>query len=402
METRSRGFALVLTLVLLGLLVLAIYALAAINRVGAEVATTAVFATQARQNAQLALSMAMEQLQRLAGDDRTITTMAGMAGVAPGPAQPTRHWCGVWSDAGLRLGWLVSGEVTDPAPSAPMVELVSAGSVGADAADKERVSAPRLPLRLSRPEGGTWQAGNVAWWIGDEGVKLSAVIPVAESPVAGGVHAIDELIPSLSPTSPALAQVVAYGQIASAPSPALTPGVLQANFHSLGVTHIRMLDSGTAQAGLFNINTTTVRFWRGVAATYNMWKSADAPVVVPADFALRMRDLVALADGTAGKPAGAPFQTVDQFLQSVALSTALGGSGARVEEFAPVMRAWLCTRSDTFRIRAYGEALNPADDTRREAEAYCEAIVQRTSAPLGGFGRRYAVISFRWLGPDDL
>ena len=74
-----------------------------------------------------------------------------------------------------------------------------------------------------------------------------------------------------------------------------------------------------------------------------------------------------------------------------------------VDEVAPI----LTVRSDTFKIRAYGDAMNPADvgvaGARPEAVAYCEAIVQRTNDddPLG-HGEKFVITYFRWLGPDDI
>ena len=80
----------------------------------------------------------------------------------------------------------------------------------------------------------------------------------------------------------------------------------------------------------------------------------------------------------------------------------------------------LSARSDTFVIRAYGEALNPADPTDRQAAAWCEALVQRlpdyvdpaadapaaTPASLSAtnrtHGRAYKIIAFRWLTADDI
>lgn len=82
----------------------------------------------------------------------------------------------------------------------------------------------------------------------------------------------------------------------------------------------------------------------------------------------------------------------------------------------------IASRSDTFRIRAYGEARNPVTDTL-EGRAWCEAIVQRfpdyvdatidsaadPSALPGAqavsaaqFGRRFRIVFFRWLGTDDI
>ena len=77
----------------------------------------------------------------------------------------------------------------------------------------------------------------------------------------------------------------------------------------------------------------------------------------------------------------------------------------------------LTTRSDTFRIRAFGEALDANGKTL--AKAYCEAIVQRVPnyvdlsnlpsargsalSPLNQiFGRKFEIVSFRWLSPDEI
>ncbi|MCW1886412.1 hypothetical protein OKA04_16865 [Luteolibacter flavescens] len=79
----------------------------------------------------------------------------------------------------------------------------------------------------------------------------------------------------------------------------------------------------------------------------------------------------------------------------------------------------LTARSDTFRIRAYGESLDPTTGNP-VAKAWCEAIVQRlpeyldpidaptvrtaslTSEVNQRFGRRYEIVSFRWLSPNEI
>lgn len=77
----------------------------------------------------------------------------------------------------------------------------------------------------------------------------------------------------------------------------------------------------------------------------------------------------------------------------------------------------ISVRSDTFRIRAYGEALDP--DQKILARAWCEAVVQRVpefvdpkdipSAEIAAvsdvnkrFGRRFMVTGFRWLAQDEV
>jgi Tfp pilus assembly protein PilX len=77
----------------------------------------------------------------------------------------------------------------------------------------------------------------------------------------------------------------------------------------------------------------------------------------------------------------------------------------------------LTARSDTFRIRTYGESVNPV--TGETARAWCEAMVQRTpdfvdtadnaikdistiNSTNQLFGRKFQVVSFRWLSPDEI
>jgi len=78
----------------------------------------------------------------------------------------------------------------------------------------------------------------------------------------------------------------------------------------------------------------------------------------------------------------------------------------------------LTTRSDTFIVRAYGETLDK-DGKTVLARAWCEAVVQRSpqyldpsdsawehpskvSASNQIYGRRFNLVSFRWLSPDEI
>ncbi|HEY8995919.1 MAG TPA: hypothetical protein VIM71_14735 [Lacunisphaera sp.] len=397
------GFALVITVVLLALLVLTLYALSALGRVGADISRSAAYQTQARQNALIGLSSALGELQRYAGNDASITGMAGLTGIPAGAGNSARHWCGVWDDNGQFLHWLASGVSGPSIPTlsgTDSIALLATGALGADGTDKEHVRVLIVPITSVGPAGSSVRHGGYAWWIGDEGVKLSAVVPDTEAPVTGEKHAINELIAALSPTAANLARVESYDQLVFVPATPLTPGQLQSNLHALARTHYGLVGTSLL-AGRLNVNSTSARYWRGLGATYNRLRPADQLVISLTTFGDRMRDNL-VGTASAGKAVGGPFLTVDAFLDSPLLETALQGSGITPAEFRDAMQAWLCVRSDTFRIRAYGDAVNPADPTRVEASAYCEAIVQRTSDALPGFGRKFSVSYFRWLGPDDI
>jgi len=87
---------------------------------------------------------------------------------------------------------------------------------------------------------------------------------------------------------------------------------------------------------------------------------------------------------------------------------------------APAMSA----RSDTFRVRTYGEVRNLVTGDIN-GRAWCEAVVQRmpefvdqadanlaalgnatapanTNATNQAFGRKFVIVQFRWLGPDEI
>jgi hypothetical protein len=103
----------------------------------------------------------------------------------------------------------------------------------------------------------------------------------------------------------------------------------------------------------------------------------------------------------------------------------IGNSGDGIAGFltqADILTAigpLLTTRSDTFVIRGYGDAVNPLTGAV-EGRAWCEAVVQRTptyvvsdennpedspdslSATNRQFGRRYQIVSFCWLNEDEI
>jgi hypothetical protein len=180
-------------------------------------------------------------------------------------------------------------------------------------------------------------------------------------------------------------------------------------------------------------------------------------------FASKIVELMGVKHAAAA-PNGGPYRSLDEFLSPSALFAGVDASGnavdrslleaaiadaglnASIPEFSSqwltqgdVMTALapiLFPRSDTFVVRTYGEAVNPATSAV-EGRAWAEAIVQRvpeyfadpannppetspgafkapgdpadpTSSPTAPhqlndrYGRRFKVVSFRWLTRSDI
>lgn len=225
---RKPGFALVVTLSLMILLTVIAVGLLTLSSVSLRQSSSSLAAAEARQNARLALMLAIGQLQRHAGPDQRITATANIAGkdtgdpLSPGespqnansvagvgkgltPVHPgTRHWTGVWKNESqaprkdiftrtpspLLEHWLVSGNdardpanlllpgdatyavsasgaVTDPTQAVLLVGQGSAGGTAANPSDRY-VVAPAVGIRRGST---TALSGRYAWWVGDEGVK---------------------------------------------------------------------------------------------------------------------------------------------------------------------------------------------------------------------------------------
>src|SRR5690606_37451021 len=73
---RQRGFALLITITLVAFLVLILVGLATLTRVETQVAANSQLQTQARQNALMALNIALGQLQKHTGPDQRVTARA--------------------------------------------------------------------------------------------------------------------------------------------------------------------------------------------------------------------------------------------------------------------------------------------------------------------------------------
>lgn len=168
LQTR-RGFALVITVLMLALLVLTLVTLALLVRVETSMAQNHLRQSQAQQNAMFGLRRAIGELQRHAGNDQSIPAPAGVDPLTP--LDGTRYWTGVWERGATEPIWLVSGNedggtgFAPTATGAATIELVGEHSAGAAVA--EHVEVPLIDIESSPGE----LSGRYGWWVGDEGVK---------------------------------------------------------------------------------------------------------------------------------------------------------------------------------------------------------------------------------------
>ena len=107
------------------------------------------------------------------------------------------------------------------------------------------------------------------------------------------------------------------------------------------------------------------------------------------------------------------IRTMTTLLQSLGaeVQSLQDGRVIALSSLGPVMTV----RSDTFRVRAYGEATDSSG--RIVARAWCEAVVQRTPEYVDAtdavdelptteanrlFGRRFEMTGFRWLSKEEV
>ncbi len=203
-ENPRAGFALLITITLLAFLVLLLVSLASLTRVETQVAANNQQLVQARQNAVMAMNVALGRLQQLAGPDQRVT---GTAELVAGANAAKQKWTGVWKwDPAVPANpaWLVSTataatatgsvNVTTALPGSGTVTLVGSGSTDITVAGNEvkvetqTITADAVP-GLSGPQ----TIGNFAYWVGDEGVKAKVSIadpwesPTPETKTATGV-----------------------------------------------------------------------------------------------------------------------------------------------------------------------------------------------------------------------
>jgi hypothetical protein len=134
-----------------------------------------------------------------------------------------------------------------------------------------------------------------------------------------------------------------------------------------------------------------------------------------------------LADGNSGNQPMQMYPNTAHYLDTEHLAGAPTGEVGQLLSHSPgfvtqgdllaMLGPALTPRGDTFLIRTYGDSMNPATGNV-ESRAWLEAVVQRMAEPVtpansdpsspahwqpaDAFGRKFKVVSFRWLSEKEL
>ena len=184
---QRRGFALVVTLVLMVLLSILALGMLSLSAVTLRTGSHDDAMNQARANARMALQLAIGQLQAELGPDQRISAPATLLDAPATPHESRKYWTGTydsWPDTATTRPtpvfrkWLVSQDPsTSPtrsfAEAAPAADSVPVYSDGTDQILVPKIAAP----------GGTG-TGALAWWTSDDNQK-AALLPPPEDTEPG-------------------------------------------------------------------------------------------------------------------------------------------------------------------------------------------------------------------------
>lgn len=257
-KIRLRGFALVITLTLMILLTVIAVGLLTLSSVSLRGSAQGNAMAVAKDNARLALMLAIGELQKQAGPDQRITAAAGILDSIPATPEvdgvPQMNWLGVWDSWGTWInssyaspgagamkiqdtyvagrkpmfrGWLVSGEPPATLEAAKAADPFAGNSVALVnpvlAGDSREARAGLVPVKTN-----DHNQGGFAWWIGGENQK--ADIALNAPPARLGVAATEAATGNA--VSRRLAEV--NGLDALTRDPALVPRLLTTHQARLG------------------------------------------------------------------------------------------------------------------------------------------------------------------------
>ena len=268
-RTRTGGFALLITITLLSFVVLLLVGLATYTRIETAISGNTQKQAQARQNALLALDVALGQLQKHAGPDQRVTATAASFGGGTG----SNRYTGVWdtTTAGTTpITWLVSGNETNVLAIKPTTTLTATNAaelVGLKtSALANDVRAPLVPITTVGVPGQATAAtiGRYAWWVGDQGVKAPVAVPDKSGAVTYSPWTDSERI----------RQQISLGALASDTTAA-------AVFDAQSSTNTNLVSSlpTTNQLTFLNKSTTGTLGLAGLQARFHDWSSNNFNVL---------------------------------------------------------------------------------------------------------------------------
>jgi hypothetical protein len=181
-QQTNSGFALVIALSLMAFVLLLLLSITTLVQVETVNSAQTKDQLTARNNALLGMQIALGNLQIAAGPDQRITSNAAILdGVDPSKSNYTVVWDadGVTPGAVTApLAWLASGEDKDATATSGSSETSSTWPMLVSERDSGTSKAVyAAPISLLSPTGSS--NGQIAWWVGDEGVK--AKFNLAES-----------------------------------------------------------------------------------------------------------------------------------------------------------------------------------------------------------------------------
>lgn len=174
----NAGFALVITLALMILLVVTAVGLLTLSTISLRSSSSQDAMATARANARMAMMLAIGQLQKHAGPDQRVTLTANINPAGKSPAKSNLAWTGtsdvttvdpISSSKDSAISWLVSGNNPDPSTNHTRSaewnkgDALALGTLGKS--NPETLLAPVVNLTQGSKK------SRLAWWIGDEGTK---------------------------------------------------------------------------------------------------------------------------------------------------------------------------------------------------------------------------------------
>jgi type II secretory pathway pseudopilin PulG len=189
-QKKHGGFALVVTLSLMILLTIIAVGLLSLSAISLRSTSAEALMQEARQNARMALILALGELQKTTGPDQRVTAPAQVRGADVAQLHLTGVWQGwKWDGSGNQdfkgrkqadfLRWLVStrdasgANHVDFIKSAPGGELAELVRGTGNAAAKDQVNAQIVPVI----SGTRKTSAGFAWAVFDEATKLPTALP---------------------------------------------------------------------------------------------------------------------------------------------------------------------------------------------------------------------------------